>query len=173
MRQPLTRALRPVLLLVAMICGGPLQADDLPTPQGPVILTVSGHIAATNADGAAAFDRDMLLALGTRSFTTNTMWTDGPQAFAGVPLKTLMDRLGVTGGTLRTVALNDYAVEIPFSDVEEDAALLALDRNGTPMAVRDKGPVWLVYPYDLDARFRSETYHSRSVWQLHRIEVRR
>jgi hypothetical protein len=161
------------LFVLAVLFAGPLRAGDLPAPQGTVILTVQGDIEVTNAEGRADFDREMLLGLGTRELTTSTIWTEGPQVFSGVPLKLLMDRLGVSGGALRTMAINDYAVTIPFSDVTEDHALLALDRNGTPMSVRDKGPIWLVYPYDAEARFRSETYHTRSIWQLRSIDVMR
>ena len=52
-------------------------------------------------------------------------------------------------------------------------ALLAFERNGKPMSVREKGPLWIVYPYDSDAKFQSEVYYSRSIWQLDRLAVAR
>ncbi|RYH00603.1 oxidoreductase, partial [Salipiger sp. IMCC34102] len=39
------------------------------------------------------------------------------------------------------------------------------------MQVRDKGPLWIVYPYDDTPEYRSEVIYSRSIWQLDRIEV--
>jgi len=41
------------------------------------------------------------------------------------------------------------------------------------MSAREKGPVWLVYNYDSDPAFRTETVYSRSVWQLDRITISR
>ena len=66
---------------------------------------------------------------------------------------------------------HDYAVEIPVSDSVEDGPILAYELNGAPMSVRDKGPLWLVYPYDQNPEYRSEVIYSRSIWQLDRIEV--
>jgi hypothetical protein len=43
--------------------------------------------------------------------------------------------------------------------------------NGAEMSIRDKGPLWIVYPYDASDDFRSEVVYSRSIWQLDRIEV--
>ena len=43
--------------------------------------------------------------------------------------------------------------------------------NGDVMLVRNKGPLWVVYPYDENPEYRSEVIYSRSIWQLDRIEV--
>ncbi|WP_370314170.1 oxidoreductase [Sagittula sp.] len=157
------------LAIVAMGTAG--YAQDLPQPEGPVLLTVLGDLAVTNAPGRAEFDRKMLEDLGMREIETSTIWTEGTQVFAGPPLKAVADRLGIEEGTIRAVAINDYAIELPFSDVTEDAAILALDRNGEPMSIREKGPLWIIFPYDSDQRFRAETYHARSIWQLDTLEV--
>jgi hypothetical protein len=39
------------------------------------------------------------------------------------------------------------------------------------MSVRDKGPLFLVYPFDKDQGLFNEKYFSRSVWQIKDIEV--
>jgi hypothetical protein len=49
--------------------------------------------------------------------------------------------------------------------------MLALERDGAPMSVRDKGPIWVIYPYDSGSEWRSEQVFSRSIWHLNRIEV--
>jgi hypothetical protein len=103
-------------------------------------------------------------------FTTTTIWTDGPQSFSGVPLAALLAHLGIEDGTLRAIAANDYAVEIPVSSITDAAPILAFTQNGAPMSRRDRGPIWLVYPYDSDPVFRTEVIYSRSIWQLDRIE---
>lgn len=147
----------------------------LPALAGPVLLTVTGRIAGAkgtgDSPGVAQFDAARLAALPRREFATSTIWTEGVQSFSGVELRSLIDHLGVTGGTLKITAVNDYSIQIPVSEVAAGGALLADLRDGKPMTVRDKGPLWLVYPYDSASEFRNEVVYSRSVWQVDRIEV--
>lgn len=149
----------------------PVSAAPLETPKGPVLLTVTGKLGVTDAGGAASFDAAMLAALPRTSFETTTIWTHGVQSFSGVELRTLLDRLGITDGTLKITAINDYSVQIPVSEITAGGALLADMRDGKPMTVRNKGPLWLVYPYDSAPEFRNEIAYSRSVWQIDRIEA--
>ena len=41
------------------------------------------------------------------------------------------------------------------------------------MSVRDKGPVWVLYPFDAGAEYRTDLIYERSIWQLDRIDVLR
>ena len=77
----------------------------------------------------------------------------------------------MSSGTLKAVAVNDYAVEIPVTDAVEGGPIIAWERNGSTMSVRDKGPLWLVYPFDSVPAYQSEVIYSRSIWQLDRITV--
>jgi hypothetical protein len=144
--------------------------QTLPTAKGDIILTVSWN-GSDQAGGMAELDLEVLSTLGTKILVTETIWTDGPQEFEGVELTTLTDALGISTGTLKAIAHNDYAVEIPLSDVTTKGALIAFKRNGDTMHLREKGPIWIVFPYDHDAMYRSEVVHSRSIWQLARIEI--
>lgn len=146
-------------------------AQDLPQPEGEVLLTVSGAISTTNNGSTAEFDLEMLKELDDTTIETTTIWTEGTQVFQGVSLNVLMKRLGVDDGTLRATAINDYAIEIPVSDATPDGPILAYLLNGETMSIRDKGPLWVIYPYDANAAYRSEVIYSRSIWQLDRIEV--
>ena len=40
-----------------------------------------------------------------------------------------------------------------------------------PMAVRDKGPLFVVYPFDSKVELRSSVYYERSIWQLKRMSI--
>lgn len=171
--------LRPCLACLAALalwaCGIVAVAaapQELPAPAGTVVLTVSGDIAVQNAPGVARFDLAMLEQLGVETLVTSTIWTDGQQEFRGVPLHRLLDRLGVTEGRLEARAINDYAAEVPVSDAVVGGPMIAWMRNGVTMSVRDKGPLWIVYPYDSSRDYRTEIHYSRSVWQLERIDVR-
>ncbi len=151
---------------------GQAQEQRLPQPVERVILTVSGRIGATNRDGAAEFDRPMLEGLGTTSFETTTPWYDGPVRFDGVRMDQLMQAVRASGETVVAYALNDYSTEIPMADFARYNVLLALKRNGQYMPVRDKGPLFIVYPYDSDPQLRHQRFYSRSAWQLARLVVR-
>ena len=147
-------------------------AADLAQPTGEVILSVTGSITSSNSEGVANFDETMLRALGTVDISTSTVWTDGVHKYTGVPLKTLVDALGVTGESLSMFAVNDYKVEVPMSDAVEGGPILAFEMDGKPMSLRDKGPIWLIYPFDTNSAYRSEEVYSRSIWQLTRIEAK-
>lgn len=149
----------------------PLSAAELAAPKGEIILTLLGAITSQNAEDAAVFDADMLAALPVVEFTTGTIWTEGPQTFVGVSMADLLAHVGATGSSIAATAINDYAVEIPVSDIAEGAPIVAYLMNGETMSVRDKGPLWVVYPYDSDDAFQSEVVYSRSIWQLDRIVV--
>ena len=105
------------------------------------------------------------------AFETSTIWSEGTHTFQGVSLKVLADRLGIDGATLRATAINDYSVDIPLTDAVEGGPIVAYKMDDATMSVRDKGPLWIVYPYDSDAAYRSEVIYSRSIWQLDRIEA--
>ncbi|MDH6268944.1 hypothetical protein M2360_004364 [Rhizobium sp. SG_E_25_P2] len=148
---------------------GPVLALDKPT--GDVILTVTGAIDDLNAAAAAEFDIAMLEKLPGRTATLETPWTQGKVTFSGPFVAELMKAVGAHGKMLRVTALNDYTVEVPASDATDIKTILATRMNDEPMSVRDKGPLFLIYPFDLDPSLYNEKYFSRSVWQIKSIEV--
>ena len=156
--------------LVAMSMASGVQAHELGVPENDVVLTASGELDVTNVDNTAQFDMDMLMALDSTIIETSTIWTDGVQEFEGVQLHVLLERLGVTSGTILATAINDYTIEIPVEDAVVDGPMIAYKLNQEFMSVRDKGPLWVVYPYDDNTDYRSEVTYSRSIWQLDRIE---
>jgi hypothetical protein len=146
-------------------------AEELPLPEGQVLLRVTGLIDVTNDGEAATFDRAMLYALPQHRLETYTDWTDGLQTFEGPLLADVLERVGARGDAIRAIALNDYAAEIPVTDLEMYPILLALRRNGKAMTVREKGPIWIIYPNpDPDRRHPGRQNH-KSVWQLSRLHV--
>lgn len=160
-----------IALNVTLVAVDAAHAQSVAPPEGAVILTVTGAPDVANVGGTLQFDRHSFAALGLHTITTTTIWTEGPQRFEGVPLATLAALIGIEKGTLNATAINDYTVEIPVSDAVEGGPIIALKMNGEDMAVRDKGPLWVIYPYDSKAQYRTEVIYSRSIWQLDRIEV--
>lgn len=161
------------LLAAAMLFGiGNVPASAMDAPAEKPILTVAGKIANTNKDGVAQFDRAMLESLGMVSFETTTPWYKGTVKFEGVPLAKVMAAVNPSGDRLVAVALNDYSTELPIEDAGKYNVILALKRDGEYMPVRDKGPIFIVYPYDSDPDLKNQKFYSRSVWQLARLEVK-
>lgn len=167
------RSFTSAALALSMVIGSalPLAAFDLPAPAGDVILTVSGAITRTNTDGVAKFDLDLLASLPQHSFTTGTIWTEGANTYRGVLLKDLLAAVGATGSTVRATALNDYQISFPAADIGDDAPLVAYLADGKPMSVRDKGPLWLIYPFDSNAEYRTEESYARSIWQMYQLNI--
>ncbi|MBC7279881.1 MAG: oxidoreductase [Hoeflea sp.] len=141
---------------------------SLPAVSSDVILTIDGKIA-----GGEAVDltREQLEALGSSTIVATTPWHTSPIAFEGVPLRVLLKKFGATGDALAVVALNRYRSEMPVADIEKYDVLLALKQDGAYMRVSDKGPLFIVYPFDADAALDNEVYHARSAWQVRSITV--
>lgn len=146
-------------------------AQALERPKGRVVLTVSGRIGIRNAEKAAAFDMDMLAALPQHTFSTRTPWYPEAHKFTGPLLRDVLAAVGAQGKNLRAIALNDYKVDLPVGDALKFNLVLARLMDDKPMPVRDKGPLFLIYPFDADETLRNERYYSRSAWQLKAIDV--
>ena len=175
-RRRLVRRYLPVLFtgLVVLLTGSVAnnaRAENLPLPQDPVILKVSGNIRCTNAPDGAQFDRAMLAALEAQTIDTETPWTDGVNRFEGPAIRALLDLVGAKGSQIRVSALNDYAVDIPISDFDTYGAILAMKMNDEILRIRTRGPLWLIYPWDARPELRSDLYYGRAVWHASQIIV--
>jgi hypothetical protein len=170
LRRPPARAAL-IGLTLALGAGDGVLAAPLPRPTGPVILTVEGAITHTNAPGVAEFDLPLLEQLGLVHLRTWTPWTDGECDFEGVPAQRLMELVGATGSTVRASALNDFESSIPLADFERYPVLLATRVEGKPLEVRDKGPIWIVYPWSEAPELDDLPTRRKSVWQLKSLRV--
>lgn len=72
---------------------------------------------------------------------------------------------------LRMVALNDFSVRLPASDAFDYEVILEILRDGQEMPIRDKGPIWLMYPIDDHPELSDPVYNDRLIWQLKTISV--
>lgn len=153
--------------------GGPAQAQQpLQAPQHTVILAISGKIAQTNTPDSASFDRAMLEGLGTTTLRTSTPWTDGIQEFRGVLVRDVLERAGAEGQIVRAIAHNDYIIDIPAADFRDYPVLLALEMDGAQLEMKDKGPIWIVYPLDQFEILQDRATERKMVWQLKELQVR-
>jgi hypothetical protein len=157
----------------------PAQAKSAPPdpvaiarPSGEVLLSISGQVERRNTADGVDFDMAMLTALPQWTLETTTPWSPERHRFTGPLLRTLLEYCGARGTSLHALALNDYDVNIPVSDAYEGDVIIARLKDGQPMRVRDRGPLFIIYPFDQNARWRRPTVISRAIWQLRRIEVR-
>lgn len=157
------------LTLAALFCGSSF-ALDAPTERP--ILTISGAIGIKNAGEKARFDMKMLEALPQHSFTTRTPWYDRPVKFTGPLLADVMAAVEAKGDHIMATAINDYTITIPMVDAKTHKVIVARLLDDKPMPVREKGPLFVIYPFDSEAVLRTSTYYERSIWQLKSMEVR-
>ncbi|MDM7949092.1 hypothetical protein [Hydrogenophaga sp.] len=143
----------------------------LKPPTERPVLTVSGKIGLKNAGDKARFDMKMMEALPQHSFTTRTPWYDKPVKFTGPLLADVLAAVKASGSTVSAVAINDYKISIPVADTTRHKVIVARLLDDQPMPVREKGPLFVVYPFDDSSELRSSTYYERSIWQLKALDV--
>jgi hypothetical protein len=161
------------VLFVLLVLAQPLWAFELPKepPQGAVILTVSGKIRVKNSPGAALFDAALLDALPQHSFVSATPWLKNPATFTGPLLKDVLKALKAQGTHLKALALNDYKIDIPLDDAFKFDVILARKVDGRVLTVREKGPIFVMYPFERFPELKTDIYYSRCIWQLKSLSV--
>ena len=162
---------RHVIGLLTLPLLAPRLVQALVSTSTEALLTVSGRARASQPLAVTVFDMPMLARLPQHSFSTRTPWYPQARKFTGPLLRDVLSAAGVQGTLLRAVALNDYQVDIPAEDTVRYDVLLARLLDDQPMPVRDKGPLFIIYPFDQQADLRNARYYSRCAWQLKAIEV--
>ena len=130
-------------------------------------------VVDTRGDGTElrAFTDADLMALPQVTFATSTIWTDATAQFSGPSLSSVLEVAGAVDGDLRMTAINAYKVDIPRVWVEPASPIIATRIDGAPFGIRNKGPLWLVFPFDSEDRFQTEEVYSFSIWQLTQIQI--
>lgn len=135
------------------------------------VLSVCGAVDGTAADGCRVFTLRQLEQMPQASITTATPWHSQPLTYSGVPVQALLSSLNARGRQLRLLALNDYAVTVEARQLGDNGAILATARDGRPMPISDKGPIFVMFPFDSDPKLRADSIYLMAVWQLCRIDV--
>lgn len=133
-----------------------------------VVLTL-----ARSPNGIETLDLTMEDLAQVRQVTirTETEFSDGEVAYRGPLVREVLALLALDqADLLRFTAANDYYVDIPTEDFHTYDAILATEADGRPLSLRDKGPLWLMYPISEYEQLRDPVYVSRLIWQVVRIE---
>ncbi len=181
------RGIFTVVLSLMLVIAGRGLASELPTPAGPVLLTIAGEVGATNRGpsvpavdaflayheisfpAAAEFDRAMLEGLGTHEVELS--YKDWPKAyrFAGPRLADVLAAAGVEGRDITATALDGFAAEISAEDLAAHDWIVALEVDGRPLGIGQAGPLWIVYAVPGGAA--SDADEQRWPWAVFFIEV--
>jgi DMSO/TMAO reductase YedYZ molybdopterin-dependent catalytic subunit len=78
-----------------------------------------------------------------------TRWSRYDNVFEGVPVQAVLERAGVEPEAEYALvhAAQDYTTNLPLSDLNRPANLLALTHNGEPLTPEHGGPVRLLVPH--------------------------
>lgn len=143
-----------------------------PAPRGPIVLSIR---VTTAPELHQQCDAQGLAALPAHELETElpaALGLPGRSRWQGFSLRQLVERLGLPSvQKVRLSALNDYTVDIPWSDLQRYDPVLAYRRDGARLGVRDKGPLLLIYPFDQHGELRGQIYLNRSIWQVRQITV--
>jgi hypothetical protein len=110
-----------------------------------------------------------ILEFTTVEHTMKNVWVNKAVTYTGVKLSTIIKKYDITSEWLKMTAINDYSIKVPIIDAEK-GAFIAYLADGKPMKIRDKGPLWVLYPFGENEELEIDTYHNRSIWQLKLIE---
>ena len=158
--------LLPLLLFLAL--PGMAQA----TPQGPVILKVTGNLdPADPADGEVLFDMAMIQALPQHEVVTSNPWVDKPHKYVGPKLADVLTEVKANGKSITLTALNSFQIRIKWDKVKQYDPILAWQDDGMTMRVRDKGPLWFILPLDQHPELRRSEFTDMMIWQLSAIDI--
>lgn len=145
-------------------------AGTVPAVNKPV-LELGGQIAPPYQ--AKIFSLAELGQNGQTTLITTTQWEKTPQAWSGVALTTLLKNIGAQGTTLHVVCLNDYAVDISLQEINTYHPILAYQKNGKLMPIKEKGPLIIIWPYDQYPEIKGQQkYHNWAAWQVKEIQVK-
>ncbi len=178
-RMQVMRLLAPILVVAALLAGCRERASysvireggwggTPPAPAAAVLLTLI-------APGGQSYDLDRAgierLTWVRRITRHHPRENDPPAVFEGVLLSQLVRELGIdTDGLLvRFTALDDYRIDRPWAELAPLEPVLALVQDGSPLTVKNYGPVRVVLPYE---RLRPDPtrYNALWVWQVRVIE---
>ncbi|NQV99304.1 MAG: oxidoreductase [Rhodospirillales bacterium] len=150
-------------ILFTALLGLSLQAATVHAE--PVIVTISGMTSKT-ATGDLNLTLSEFEAIGMQELETSTPWHKEKTRFSGVSGSKLSAYLKVTGKNVKARALNDYEIVMPASDLLIEGFIFATRIDGKPMSVREKGPIFVLYPFDQNPELTNEVIFGRSIWQL-------
>jgi hypothetical protein len=138
----------------------------------PALATAQTVLTVKTNEKAVHFTLEELVAMRHFKVSTTNNFVNEASLFEGPLLRGILQNLNVApSANLEFLSLNNFSTNVPAIDAFEYDVILALYRDGKAMPVREKGPVWIIYPMDDNPQIQNEIYNDRLVWQLREINV--
>ncbi|WP_118137159.1 molybdopterin-dependent oxidoreductase [Oceanicella sp. SM1341] len=158
------RAIAIITALAAMPGGAALAQETMLT------LSNANLPAGSNT---VMLDEQALEDMPQRTLNTTNEFVDGKTDFTGPLARDVISLIGRGSATrVRLTAVNDYTVEVDLAEFEQYDVIFALAMNGERLSLRDKGPIWVIYPMDDHAELQDPSYNNRLIWQLVKVELK-
>lgn len=137
----------------------------------PVAAEPKIEVFIGSSVGAVTLTDEQLRALPQVVIKTNSPWTESVMEYEGPTLWSVLKEIGATDRDLEMIALNDYIIRLTADRITPDWPIIARLQNGKTMSVRQKGPYWLMFPFDDNQELQTEIFYALSIWQLSQIKV--
>ena len=129
--------------------------------------TAQTILAVTHDDATIEYDLAALQALPQTEFTTENRFIDDASVFSGPLLRDVLELSNLLNeDTITLRAANDYEITYPVSDATDYDVIIATQMDGDEMSVREKGPLWVIYPISDLPDVNDHIFKSRQIWQL-------
>lgn len=149
------RLVRILLVLCLVGAGVPVAADDRVEL---IVAKGKEHRYYTLAE---------IEKLGMMQVTTRTLWPEEAGTYSGVLLRDLLMDAGLDMvEDIELYAMDGYMSAIPREDWLRWPVLLATRKDGKVIGVRDKGPLRIIYPVELDPELADQAFRTRWVWSV-------
>lgn len=139
-------------------------------PLKPDTLLSIQSLKGSGCGRVEQFSATQLLALPQQQFTTHHSWSEEAELFSGPLLQDVLDKTCSNAEKIKLTALNDYAIDMDFSEVKKFRPIIALSLNGKRLSIREKGPLWVMLPLDKHKIF-DRSMDGLMIWQLSDITI--
>ncbi len=108
------------------------------------------------------------------TFKATTPWYPKTVEFKGVSFKAVLEKAGIKSTDMLTVvAWDKYSTDVPAADAFEHNVMLATHADGVRMDLKNKGPLFIMYPMDDNPKLKDNQFYNRSVWSIKEIRVKK
>lgn len=145
--------------------------EPVPTPTGPVVLTLTGKIGQLNDGAALRLDPALLDQLGLVKVTVFDPWVKKELQLQGTWLNDLLDVAQPTAAaqSIHITALDNYQVDLTLGDIRAGGILLATRTgDGQPLPIAEGGPLRIVFVGGVPSGANADQW----IWSVTMIDVR-
>ncbi len=90
----------------------------------------------------------------------------------GPLMRDVLKHFSVEGAIAEGVALDAYRIDVPVEDALKYDVVMATAIDGKRLSVRDRGPVWIIYPLKDHPELINPMFEGRSIWQLKELRMK-